>query len=256
MGFHLSAWRASADQATLTAIAALADQALRVSGNDVTVPDGLEYLIGAYAYGPNITRAQLVSPSMRQFFNYEIEPVDVSAEPSSPYPVHLFPDSPIRLIHDESLNAQAAENAAGASLMGVAAFLATGSLRPVSGGIRSIRCTGGTTLVAGAWTACALTFGETLPAGRWMVVGARFESGGCELGRLIFKGNANQGSNVLLRPGAVGHDAVSDIDNELFRRGNLGSWGEFEHNTPPDAEFLSNAADTAEVVILDLIKLA
>lgn len=255
MSFHLAVWRASVDQAALAAIAAINDQAIRVSGNDVTVPDGVDWLIGAYGLGVNLTRAQLVSPSLRRFWNYEIEPIDVGAEPASPYPIALFPDSPIKLMADENLNAFTSEGGAGATLMEVGAFLATGAVRPVSGDIRTIRATGATTLVAGVWTQVSLTFGETLPAGRYQVVGARFESAGCEFGRLIFKGNANQASNILLRPGAVGRDAISDLENEFFRRGNLGVWGEFDHNTPPDAEFCSNAADTAQVVMLDLIKI-
>jgi len=36
----------------------------------------------------------------------------------------------------------------------------------------------------------------------------------------------------------------------------LGNWGEFDHTYPPQVEFLSVSADTAEVVYLDLVKIS
>lgn len=256
MSFHLAVWNESQDSATLVNVAALVDQAIRTSGDDVTVPDGVDQLIGAYAMGVNIVRAQLQSPSLRSLLNYEIEPVDIGAEPASPYPIHLFPDSPIQLRADENLQAFASENAAGAARCTIGAWLATGPIRPVSGDIHTTQWSSATTLAANVWTQVPLTIAEALPAGRYQVVGARFEAAGAVFGRLIFKGSAGQQSRITLRPGAVARDAASDLENEMFRRGNLGVWGEFDHNTPPDAEFLSVSADTSETVILDLIKIA
>jgi hypothetical protein len=110
-------------------------------------------------------------------------------------------------------------------------------------------CTTSVTLSAYAWTNAALTFSQTLPMGRYQVVGMRARSTGLIAARLVFVG-------FSWRPGCVGHDAVSDIDNDVFRQGRLGVWGEFEHDTPPTVDFLSVSADSNPTVWLDLIKVA
>src|SRR6266702_3005832 len=83
--FTVVAWSASVDQAALAAIAAVADPHVRINGNDVIVPTEIANLVGAYANGVNITRAQLVSPSLRRLLNPEIAPVDINALPTTPF---------------------------------------------------------------------------------------------------------------------------------------------------------------------------
>lgn len=248
MAFTLVAFTESQDSATLTNVAALADPHIRVSGDDITVPRGYNRVIAVYALGPNTTRAQLVSPSLRRFINYEIVPIDVAAEPSSPAPVHDLRDNPLVLDEDESLNAQAAEDAAGAARTTVLVWLSSGQLEQASGEIRTVRATSSTTLTANAWTNGSLTFDQALPAGRYAIVGARGESAGLIAFRFVFVGG-------IWRPGAIGADARGDLGHRMFRNGALGVWGEFSHNTPPTVDFLSASADTSEVVDIDLVRL-
>ena len=48
-------------------------------------------------------------------------------------------------------------------------------------------------------------------------------------------------------------NAEDNNDPWEFRLGNLGVWGEFKNTTPPSVDVLG-VTDTAQVVILDLIK--
>lgn len=258
MSFHLAAWAQSTNPTALTAISALVDQAIRTSGNDVTVPDGVDLLIATYALGSILTRAQLQSPSLRRLLNLEIRPIDQSAVSVTAQPLPWMPRffDPIQLRHDENLDAFIVTTGGAAAINYVAAWLATSPIRPINGDVRTTRLTGTTTLAANAWTQVPLTLTDTLPAGRWQVVGARFESATAILGRLIFKGNTGQEGGLSLRPGAVATQSAIRVLPEEGRAGNLGAWGEFDHNVLPDAEFLANAADTSETVFLDLIKLA
>lgn len=246
--FHLTAFTESQDSATLVNVAGLADPMMRVQGDDIIVPRGLNQLVAVYALGISLTRAMLVSPSLRGRWNYEISPIDRGAdEPASPQLlVELF-GSPLILAEDEALNAQAAEDGAAGTRATILVWLADGPFAPVEGEISTLRVTNATTLVANAWTNGALTFDQSLPAGRYAIVGARFQSAGLQAFRFVFPGGT-------WRPGGMGVDAASDILAPTQRRGGWGVWGEFEHNTPPTVDFLSNSADTSQVGELDLIK--
>lgn len=253
--FTVVGWTQSQDSAVLVPVAALADPHVRVSGNDIIVPGEqpnqppLNALVGMYALGPNLTRGQLISPSLRRLLNPEISPLDIGAEPASPTPWNDLRFNPIMLDPEEALDAQAAENGAGATRATILAWLADKAIEPVTGDIRSVRVTNTTTLVANAWTNGALTFDQSLPAGRYSIVGGRFVSAGMQAWRCVFVG-------YQWRPGAIGYDTDSEVENAAFRYGGLGSWGEFNHNTPPTIDFLSNSADTSQTGVLDLIKLS
>lgn len=247
--FTLIGYTESQDSAVLVNVAALADQHVRINGDDIIVPPEVSLIVGAYALGPNLTRAQLVSPSLRRFLNYEIAPVDIAAEPVSPTPWIDLRDHPIPLDPEEALDAQAAEDGAGATRGTILVWLASEAVQPVAGDIRTVRVTNTTTLVANAWTNGALTFDQSLPAGEYAIVGARFVSAGLQAFRAVFVG-------YQWRPGAIGYDTASEVEHEAFRMGKFGTWGTFRHNTPPTVDFLSNSADTSQTGELDLIKIS
>ena len=248
--FTLVGYTESQDSSSLTNVAALADPHVRVSGDDIVVPSALTYVGGVYAIGASITRAQLVSPSIRRRYPFETVPVENAAEPADP--VKYFPlfDNPIALDPDESLNFQAAENGAGAQPSSGFVWLCDGAVAPITGAeIFTIRATNTSTLTAYAWTNGALTFNDTLPAGEYALVGARGSSAGLIAFRFVF-------SQYAWRPGAIASDTTGEVGAPIFRFGQLGTWGEFSHNTPPTVDFLSLSADTSQTVDLDLILLS
>lgn len=247
--FHLAAYSESQDSATLTNVAAIADQSLQVQGDDIVVPDDLPFLLGVYALGPNLTRAQLVSPSLRATWAEEVSPQDVAAVPGSPYAWTYYGDGAIPLQPDESLNALAAEDNAAAARATIGIWLCDQPPQPIIGmEIRSVRVTGAFTATANTWSPGTLQFADTLPSGRYALVGARLVSTTLQLFRFAFKGG-------MYRPGAIGQGGVSRVEDPMFRKGRMGVWGEFQHNTPPGVDVLCNAADAAFAGILDLVYL-
>lgn len=247
MPFHIAGWSASVDQAAIAAIAAIADPAITYSGNNIQIPDFGQYLMGAYASGVNLTRAQLQSPSLRRVLNPEIRPIDRNAAPAS-YPgfLNLFLDA-VKLDVSEQMQAYAAEDAAGASRMNVFVWLGDGKVEAISDQIFTVRVTGATTLTAYAWTPGAMVFDQVLPVGDYAIVGARCESTGMIAFRFIFQGQTP-------RPGGLGLSNETKLDPQGQRFGGWGNWGIFNSTTPPNVEYFSGSADTSEVLALDLIR--
>lgn len=248
MPFTLVAWTESQDSAVLVNIAALADPHVRVVADDIYVP-ALSFLSGYHFHGANFTQGQISSPSLRVQNLIDVEPADLAAEPGSPPAFHDLFENPIPLVASEAINTLMAEDAAGASRVTALVWFSSGPVTPVTGKIQTVRATGATTLGASVWTNCALTFSQTLPAGRYQVVGMRAQSAGAQAARLVVPG-------FSWRPGCIGCDADGDIDPPRLRYGRAGVWCEFDHDAPPTVDFLSVSADTAEVVHLDLIKIA
>lgn len=240
----------SQDSASLTNVAALADPHVRVNGDDIIVPTALPNVAGVYAIGANTTRCQLVSPSIRRRYPFEVVPVEYASEPADPVKYYPLFQNPIALDADEALNAQAAEDAAGAARSTVLVWLSDGPVAPLQGvECFTIRATNASTLAANAWTNGSLTFNDTLPAGEYAVVGMRASSAGLIAARLVF-------SQYPWRPGVIASDTTYEVGAPVFRFGALGEWGTFAHNTPPTVDFLSISADTSQTVDLDLVMIS
>lgn len=247
--FTLGAFSQSQDSAALIATAALADPHLTINGNDLRIPGWASKLSGWYALGPNVTLAQLRSPSLLRTLPIDITPLDVSAVPTNIKRVPSVLDRFIDLDVDESLNALMAENAAGASRVTIMVWLSDGRIEPFTGEIFTVRCTSATAVAANAWSNVPLTFGSVLPAGKYAVVGARGESTNMQAFRFVFTGFGH-------RPGTIATPVVSDLDVPGARYGGWGKWGEFYNTTPPTIDVLANGADATQVFFLDLVQLS
>jgi hypothetical protein len=245
--FTLVCFSASQDTSgVLTTTAAVADPHVRVSGNDISVPVDLANVAAVYAIGANMTRAALVSPSIRRRYPFEVFPIDAASTPSDPWRLHSAGDAVIQLDPDESLNFQFAESAAGAGRGTGLVWLSDGPIMPdTSGEFFTIRATGSTTLTAFTWTNCALTFNDTLPAGTYDIVGMHCISTGAIAARLVIP-------QFAYRPGVICSTSVNVFSGTTFRFGNYGVFGTFSHMTPPTVDFLSSSADTSQTVYLDL----
>lgn len=248
MTFHLCGWTASADQAALAALPGIQDQALQVNTNDIIVPNDLTSLLATYAVGPSLTRAQIVSPSLRAVWNNEIFGLDLNAATTDELLLEYYGQNAIQLAAGEPLNAFMSEGAAGASRGTVLAWLCDSPPGPILADIRTMRVTGSFTAVANAWTNGNLVFNDTLPAGNYALAGAQIISTNMQAFRFVFKGG-------FYRPGAIGGAALSTRQNQLFRHGNMGVWGTFMNLTPPSIDVLCNGADTSFQGVLDLIPL-
>jgi len=248
MAFTIGAWFESIDTGTaLTTINALGDQHLTTSGDDVLVPSVADKLMGVYVVGVDLTRGRFETPSLRKALLYDVHPVDIGNESSNPYPLTLFPLRPYQLVSGEGARVAVVNDGASASDVYALAFFTDGNFTLPAGEFLSLRMTGTTTLTADAWSLATMTLSQQLEAGRYAIIGMRAEAAGLVAARLVIPGSP-------FRPGVVGVDTADDVESPDFRMGKLGNWGEFEHTFPPQVEFLSFSADTAETVWLDLVK--
>lgn len=251
MSFTPAAWYESNDSGgVLVPIAAVPDQSIRTNGDYVIVPDRSTNLHGAFISGTTLTQGRFDSPELRKAFNLDMARLNLGAlEPINPYDWEEFFNRSIPLKAGEQLSCTRAEGAGGAEAAFGIAFLGPEEIPPAPPGpIYTLLFTGTTTLVANTWTLVPLTPSQQIPSGRWAIVGAEFCSVGCVCGRLQIPDQAD-------RPGALGKDAYTDCPPDIFRRGRIGLWGEFNSDQYPQAEYLSNVADTAEDVWLDLVYL-
>jgi hypothetical protein len=247
MSFSVVAYRSTIDaSAALTNIASPVDPHVRVVGNYIYIPSSLPNLLGVYAHAVTPVRTQLRSPSLRMVFNQEIGRMGIAVTPDTPVQLCDYFESPIPLIAAEPLEALMMAGA-GAQYNDIVVFLGEAATAPVKGAIRTILANSATTSVVNVWTNVPIVFADLLPAGRYQVVGLKAISAHMCAARLLFAGQ-------YPRPGCVGSLAISHQDNERFRYGNSGVWGEFQHDVPPTIDILTSTADAAQTYMFDLIK--
>jgi hypothetical protein len=248
MPFTLCAFHESTTASKTTyAINALADPHVRVSDDDLWIPEALPMLAAVWAGGAYVTLARLESPTLRTLTPIDIIPFDLATEPGSPPALVYQGHAPKLIGGGEALNAKF--SASQADILKALVWLCDGPLAQVTGEIFTVKASTSVTLTANAWTNAALTFAQTLPKGRYQVVGMRAKSTGLVAARLVFPGYA-------WRPGCLGFDAYNEVERPEFRHGRMGVWGEFDHDVPPTVDFLSISADSNPEVWLDLIKIA
>lgn len=252
--FTLVGWYQNIDPgAAFTALDALADQHVTVTGDDIRVPT-LNQIVAVAVGAENSVapRARLVSPSLRRKTNPLIVPLNVAAaasvEPNSPQRVVDLRSNPIPLVVGENLNCEINSNPAVAQDQWGLVWLADGPIAPVTGAMFTARATSATAVAANVWSNVAITFDEDLPRGRYQVVGLRGESASMIACRLVFPGGG-------WRPGVLGLDAVDDLQHPMFRLGGMGIFGEFEDTEPPTVDVLADLADATQEFYVDLIQL-
>ena len=256
--------------------AGLADQHVTVLGDNITVPDVCNKIIGVYwgaaltALAVPVRLAQLASPSLMprleigavdsQVTGAGVEYPGAGALPlSSAICYNDFKEAPIPLIPGESLQALSATQAASAvETNRILVFLTDGQIDKMPAGvrIRTIAADLAAPAVANVWTPSAVVFRQALDAGKYAVVGMKAVGVTMTAMRLVF---GNQGA----RPGVIGNNGVlgtlgqENIAAGLFRYGRLGVWGTFTHTNPPTVEVLCQAADAAATmfVYLDVVKI-
>ena len=271
VAFHEVATAADADTSvTLANLAGLADQHVTVTGDNIQVPPETPNLMAVYAQGGSLTagetaildQARLEAPSLKPYIDLAaVTGLAATADdqvPLSPTAINNFLGKGINFVGGENMQLKTAESVAGDDRAAtVLIWLGDGNYgigNIMAVGMKTIRGTAAITATAlgNAWGAGAITFEQSLEAGMYAVVGMKMLSATAIAARLIFP---NQGA----RPGCIGYatplTGVGAIENPMFRNGNLGIWGTFSHTSPPQLEIMAAAADTAEEVYLDVVKI-
>jgi len=254
---HLAAWYESTYGVTEYEINAVKDDVLtRTSDERFLVPADLSRIRWGAALGTNLTRAYYYSPSIEtRRMRPDIIPHVTGGVAFNLSKMEIFkPLAPIELVPTEELSAKCT---LGGSAAAPAYVLASLSREPLTarpaGDIRCIRCTGSTTLTAGSWTSVKITPDISLEAGEYSLIGLLGISTGALAVRAIITGQ-------VWRPGAPAlagsESAVKDAHLDPLWAVQDYEMGRFTHMTVPEIQFLSNSADTSEVVYLYVVKTA
>lgn len=289
MGKTLITFSQSSNPSSLTKINFPTDTSVTpVSGTLVQVP-AASLLVASYALGTILIGYQIQTPSLKSNrVPILIDQVDTTASlPAANIATNNsffqgFFDTPIGLAPGESLEADVITTAGGATQAIVAYWLDTGgndTVAPLIGPqgpivLPGVRTTASTTLSTNAWTSSGtLTPDNSLPVGSYAVIGMQAGSSttGSSLARIVVAGYPWRMGVIssLSRTGsAVGSLAIRP---DVFRMGRFGSggtgggaiysgayhaWGSFPSTSIPVVELFGQTADTAEVIIFDLVKIA
>ena len=239
-------------------VAPTADSHLSISGDNLTVPDLNQLMLATVtsqtATAGAITSARIKSPSMGKTSDIDVAVFETTGTTlpivGSPCPLNNYLVSNRRLTPGEFLQFLTINSGTNSEETVAQIALGDGNYNNPYAGlpVETLLATSATTATAHAWTACSLTFSQALRAGTYAIVGMKAMGVSAIGARLIF---ANQGA----RPGCPAYLTESDIDNPIFRNGNLGVWGTFSHNNVPQLEIFADAADTAQQVYLDVVKI-
>lgn len=248
MPFTMVAWSESVPAATTAQkIAAVADEHVKVEGDNVIVPD-LNYVAGILAVGLDIRNVQLSSPSLRRLALMDVSPVENTALPVFPPDPLVMGKSSMALEIDEHLAAYAGNSNVGAQQESVVLLLSDGNTEAINGKIITVKAAATAPATAYAWAGAPITLSQELPVGTYQLVGMRVEEAHTIAYRIVFIGGVN-------RPGGFAVAAISAKDPNGFRYGQLGAWGTFSHNKVPTIEFFGDGTGGAAVLYLDLIKI-
>jgi len=244
---HTIAWRVSSADATAVDQTPVQDILMAIqNGHFMPQQDYMIQYCYVGAAAPN--RARFITPSARQITTPWIRPINGAIVPGDEPNIADYRHNPFRIRGLEELQLEAMQTSGGAAVIAATAGLSQGMIGPApAGDVYSMRGTGATTLTAGGWTSTPITWQDTLPTGLYACVGLEYIGTTALAARLIFE-------EQWARPGCVGSGSVVNSGLEMFRKGGLGIWGRFNANRMPSIECLANAADTAEEIYLDFVR--
>jgi hypothetical protein len=247
---HTLAFEGAVGQTADTDIAAVFDGIIPVDASNHFLPQTSLSLIYAFASALHLSRGKFSSPVFRQIANPAIRPINVALLPVDLIPIADYLANPVQLPPQAPLQYLATSTlACGTEVTYCVLGVLQQYLQPAVGNIITLRATGTTTAVAKSWTYCALTFDQTIIQGTYQVIGAEVISTTGVAFRLTI-------DNQYYRPGGIAGatDAIRTPPQQ--RKGGWGVWGQFQNTSPPRLEVLCNAADTAQEIYMDVIKIA
>lgn len=231
-------------------LAACVDPHVKYSGDYNYVPAGLNKVLFGAARGADLLAFKINSPSLRGRYAAGMGPVDnlSSLQYYQKPNANDQTDCPLPVVDSEGIEALIERATGSASLLTAVLALGDGPVTPVKGEIYSIDYSATITTVAGAWVNGAITLAETLPAGRYQLVGALLWALHGVAFRFVIPG-------AIWRPGGVTCYNIQTTTPDFQRHGNMGVWGEFDHDVLPSMDLLADSAASQGVGgCLDLIK--
>lgn len=246
---HLLTYNKSqAANAVEAALSFVSDPAVSTDASGNPILPAQMRLLAAWCGGVNMTSARINSPYFRRLFLpylYPLNNTDVIAN-----------DTNLVDLRDHSMTLPALEgvevdtsNGAGANRHTVGMFIADGPPQQVSGSeVYTVKCTAAITCVAYTYVSGSIVFGQSLPQGQYGIVGALVQSATGIFARFLLPGQS-------WRPGVVVQAAVTNRPPFQGRKAPMGLMGIFQSTSLPQIEIFASAADVAQTIFLDLVKM-
>lgn len=247
MPHHLACYTATVASTTETDIAAATDGILAIQNSHFLPQRDFQLWFQGVA-GAQLSRARLVTPSVRQVTTPFVRPVSAAAGWGFPQRIDTMEEGPLILRQGEEISLLATNGAVTSAQTYGILGLGLGPRTPVAGQQFTLRGTSTTTATANAWSTIAVTWQDVLPQGEYLITGAEFFSANQIAGRFILE-------NQFYRPGAPGIQSLGNAAMDIFRYGGLGAWGKFTNYAYPNVEVFCAAGDTSHEVYMDLVKI-
>jgi len=250
--FHLSAFQSSiANDGNLHQLTEIPDSILPASGEGL-LSSVLNFGHALGFVGTSLVRGQMQAPSLRDYGNIDVEPVNIGTVFESPPAYQDYFSRPIPLAQSEEWDLFAAQDN-GADSETETGFLWSGNgvmdAYPAKK-IVQIFWNASVTLVANTWSLIQMTLAQPLYTGQYAIVGARCMSAGCLAFRFVPSGSP---TGQPWRPGGIGVQTTAQLEPRRQRRAGWGKWMDFTNTTVPQIEVFSTSDDTSESGIIDII---
>jgi len=247
--FHCAAYfESQATGVSNDALKAVTDQVLTISNNNFLLREDRR-LLYACAVGLELTNARLSSPSINVITRPSISPLEPAALPRKYPGIADYRQQPFQLYAREELSIETTKSSGGSTgdVWGVIGVEWNPQPCP-PGPIYSLYGTATTTLTVDNWSELTdLTWTNSLPQGTYSVCGLSVYSATAIAARLIIQ-------NQVPRPGIVASADVTTTQEPMFSYGEMGEYGRFESFVMPQVEVLAHTADTAQSVVLQVIR--
>lgn len=250
--FHTSAFFGSVpNTGVLTQIAGVADSILPASGSGL-LSSSLAYLMGIGFAGLTAVRGQMQAPSLRDYGNLDVEPVNIGTAWESPPRFDDLSRKMIPLAMSEEWDLLAAQNDAMVSRNEYGfVWSSDGNIDPFPPKkVVQLFWNASVTLVPNKWSLLQIVLSQPLYPGRYAIVGGRMKSAGALAFRFVPSGNP---TGAAWRPGGIAVQADDQLDWPNQRKGGWGKWLDFTNTTVPQIEVLSISADTSEAGVIDIV---
>lgn len=246
--FHLAAFRGSVTNGTTnTAIAGVLDNILaRAASNNFISPPNVT-IRAAVAGGVNASRARINTPNVRQVGLPYIAPINTGITAPSPPNVADFGENGPSPSAADEISVESTHTDAAPQIQFALMWLRFNRKPWTPGDRYRVRGTAAITGVVGSWASGAITLDQNLPAGIYEIQG--MDAFGTNLlgARLIFPGGG-------WRPGCLARNAVNSLPHPIFTDGRLGAYGQFDTIAMPQLETYVEAANTAQEIYFDLVR--
>ena len=244
---HTIAWASNASNTAEVDLTPVADPVIPVTASNHFLPPASVPLVYIGAASPNLQRARYTTPTLQLVTTPFIRPINQLANFGIPQRFQNLSGDPLMLAGTEELSLLVTQTGGAAEFVrGVAGLMFQPSPAPV-GRQWTLRGTATTAAVVNVWTQLVMTWFNQLPTGNFAVVGMEAFSATMNSARLIFP-------NQLYRPGCLGIVSLTNKADDVFRNGNLGTWGVFPNFVMPLVEVFCAAADAAYEIYLDIVR--